>query len=117
MQDIEFTIQGGRLWMLQTRVGKRTGTAALNMAMDMLSEKLIDKRMAVMRLKPEQLDELDGEVFGAARLSELGDFDELDQAAKSLLVCFDGRTGWVALEHLLEVRGRTWQPGNPGLLA
>jgi pyruvate,orthophosphate dikinase len=58
MQDIEFTIQGGRLWMLQTRVGKRTGTAALNMAMDMLSEGLIDKRTAVMRLKPEQLDEL-----------------------------------------------------------
>ena len=58
MQDIEFTIQGGRLWMLQTRVGKRTGTAALNMAMDMLSETLIGKRTAVMRLKPEQLDEL-----------------------------------------------------------
>ncbi len=58
MQDIEFTIQGGRLWMLQTRVGKRTGSAALNMAMDMLSEGLIDNRTAVMRLKPEQLDEL-----------------------------------------------------------
>ncbi|MBD3871515.1 MAG: pyruvate, phosphate dikinase, partial [Acidobacteria bacterium] len=58
MQDIEFTIQGGRLWMLQTRVGKRTGTAALNMAMDMLSEGLIDKQTAVVRVKPEQLDEL-----------------------------------------------------------
>jgi pyruvate,orthophosphate dikinase len=58
MQDIEFTIQGGRLWMLQTRIGKRTGTAALNMAMDMLSEGLIDQKTAVMRLKPEQLDEL-----------------------------------------------------------
>jgi len=58
MQDIEFTIQQGRLWMLQTRVGKRTGTAALNMAMDMLSEKLIDARTAVMRVKPSQLDEL-----------------------------------------------------------
>jgi pyruvate,orthophosphate dikinase len=58
MQDIEFTIQGGRLWMLQTRVGKRTGTAALNMAMDMLDEGRIDNRTAVMRLKPEQLDEL-----------------------------------------------------------
>ncbi len=58
MQDIEFTIQGGRLWMLQTRVGKRTGTAALNMAMDMLSEELIDRRTAVMRVKPGQLDEL-----------------------------------------------------------
>jgi pyruvate,orthophosphate dikinase len=58
MQDIEFTIQNGRLWMLQTRVGKRTGTAALNMAMDMLSEGRIDNRTAVLRLKPEQLDEL-----------------------------------------------------------
>jgi len=58
MQDIEFTIQDGRLWMLQTRVGKRTGTAALNMAMDMLADGLIDSRTAVRRLKPEQLDEL-----------------------------------------------------------
>ncbi len=58
MQDIEFTIQEGRLWMLQTRVGKRTGTAALNMAMDMLEEGLIDERTAVMRVKPAQLDEL-----------------------------------------------------------
>jgi pyruvate,orthophosphate dikinase len=58
MQDIEFTIQDGRLWMLQTRVGKRTGTAALNMAMDMLTEGRIDKPTAVLRVKPEQLDEL-----------------------------------------------------------
>ena len=58
MQDIEFTIQQGTLWMLQTRTGKRTGTAALNMAMDMLSEGMIDARTAVMRLKPAQLDEL-----------------------------------------------------------
>jgi pyruvate,orthophosphate dikinase len=58
MQDIEFTIQDGRLWMLQTRIGKRTGTAALNMAMDMLAEGLIGKETAVLRVKPEQLDEL-----------------------------------------------------------
>jgi pyruvate,orthophosphate dikinase len=58
MQDIEFTIQEGRLWMLQCRIGKRTGTAALNMAMDMLKERLIDKKEAVMRLSPDQLDEL-----------------------------------------------------------
>ncbi len=58
MQDIEFTIQEGRLWMLQCRVGKRTGTAALNMAMDMLGEKLIDEKTAVTRLTPDQLDEL-----------------------------------------------------------
>ena len=58
MQDIEFTIQDGTLYMLQTRVGKRTGTAALNMAMDMLAEKMIVPEEAVMRLKPAQLDEL-----------------------------------------------------------
>ncbi len=58
MLDIEFTIQEGKLWMLQCRVGKRTGTAALNMAMDMLSEKLIDEATAVQRLDPKQLDEL-----------------------------------------------------------
>jgi pyruvate, orthophosphate dikinase len=58
MQDIEFTIQDGRLWMLQCRVGKRTGTAALNMAMDMLDEKLIDEKTAISRLSPDQLDEL-----------------------------------------------------------
>ena len=58
MQDIEFTIQEGKLYMLQCRSGKRTGTAALNMAMDMLGEKLIDEKTAVLRLKPTQLDEL-----------------------------------------------------------
>lgn len=58
MLDIEFTIQEGKLYMLQCRAGKRTGTAALNMAMDMLKEKLIDERTAVMRVEPAQLDEL-----------------------------------------------------------
>ncbi len=58
MLDIEFTIQDGVLYMLQCRVGKRTGTAALNMAMDMLAEKRIDEKEAVMRVEPAQLDEL-----------------------------------------------------------
>ena len=58
MQDIEFTIQDGKLWMLQCRVGKRTGLAALNMAMDMLHEGLIDEKTAVLRVAPTQLDEL-----------------------------------------------------------
>ena len=58
MLDIEFTIQEGKLYMLQCRVGKRTGTAALNMAMDMLEEHLIDEETAVMRVNPSQLDEL-----------------------------------------------------------
>jgi len=58
MLDIEFTIQEGVLYMLQCRAGKRTGTAALNMAMDMLHEKLIDEKTAVLRVDPVQLDEL-----------------------------------------------------------
>jgi pyruvate,orthophosphate dikinase len=58
MLDIEFTIQQGKLWMLQCRVGKRTGLAALKMAVDMLKEKLIKPEDAVMRLTPAQLDEV-----------------------------------------------------------
>ncbi len=58
MLDIEFTIEEGKLWMLQCRVGKRTGTAALNMAMDMLASRLIDQKTAVMRVEAQQLDEL-----------------------------------------------------------
>ncbi len=58
MLDIEFTIQEAKLWMLQCRVGKRTGTAALNMAIDMLDEGLINEKIAVMRVEPKKLDEL-----------------------------------------------------------
>ena len=58
MQDIEFTIQQGRLWMLQTRAGKRTGAAAIKMAVDMASEGLINKQTALRRVNPEQRDEL-----------------------------------------------------------
>ncbi|MDI6774613.1 MAG: pyruvate, phosphate dikinase [Verrucomicrobiota bacterium] len=58
MQDMEFTIQEGKLYMLQTRGGKRTGVAALNIAMDMLDEKLIDEETAILRVEPAQLDEL-----------------------------------------------------------
>ncbi len=58
MLDIEFTIQEGKLYMLQCRVGKRTGVAALTMALDMLHEGLIDEKEVVMRVAPAQLDEL-----------------------------------------------------------
>lgn len=63
MQDIEFTIQDGKLWLLQTRNGKRTGAAMVKIAMDMLSEKLIKKEEALMRVQPEKLDELLHPVF------------------------------------------------------
>ena len=58
MQDIEFTIQNGRLWMLQTRNGKRTAAAAVRIAVEMVKEGLINKETAVMRVEPEQLDQL-----------------------------------------------------------
>ena len=58
MQDIEFTIEKDRLFMLQCRVGKRNGPAAVRMAMDMLQEKMIKKEDAIMRVTPAQLDEL-----------------------------------------------------------
>jgi len=58
MQDVEFTIEQGKLWMLQTRTGKRNGPAAIKMAVDMCREGLISKEDALLRVKPEQLDEL-----------------------------------------------------------
>ena len=58
MQDIEFTIEDGKLWMLQCRSGKRNGPAAVKMALDMVKEKLISKEEAVLRVSPAQLDEL-----------------------------------------------------------
>jgi len=58
MQDLEFTIEKGKLFLLQTRAGKRNGPAAVNMAMNMLKEGLINKKEAVLRVKPSQLDEL-----------------------------------------------------------
>ncbi|MDL2319738.1 pyruvate, phosphate dikinase [Alistipes sp. OttesenSCG-928-B03] len=63
MQDMEFTIQDGKLWMLQTRSGKRTGAAMVKIAMDMLAEGLIDEKTAIMRCEPEKLDELLHPVF------------------------------------------------------
>ena len=58
MQDMEFTIQDDKLYMLQTRNGKRTATAAINIAVDMVAEGLIDKNTAVLRVQPEQLDQV-----------------------------------------------------------
>jgi pyruvate, orthophosphate dikinase len=58
MQDVEFTIQRGKLWMLQTRTGKRSGRAMVRIAVEMVHENLIGKRAAVLRIEPEKLDEL-----------------------------------------------------------
>ncbi len=58
MQDLEFTVQEGKLWMLQTRTGKRTARAALKIAVDMAREKLISRQEAVLRIDPSSLDQL-----------------------------------------------------------
>ena len=58
MQDIEFTIERGKLYMLQTRSGKRTAAASLRIAVDMVKERLISKEEAILRIRPEQLDQL-----------------------------------------------------------
>ncbi len=70
MQDLEFTIQDGRLWLLQTRTGKRTGAAMVKMAMDMLDEGMIDEKTAVQRVEPNKLDELLHPVFDTTALAE-----------------------------------------------
>lgn len=63
MMDVEFTIQQGNLWMLQCRVGKRTGFAAIKMAVDMVRQKLITKEEALMRIEPNQLNQLLRPIF------------------------------------------------------
>jgi pyruvate,orthophosphate dikinase len=73
MQDVEFTIERGKLWMLQTRVGKRTAKAAVKMAVDMANEKLITKEEAVKRVTPENVDAL---------LHPQFDDDEMQKAEK-----------------------------------
>ena len=65
MQDIEFTVQQGKLWILQTRAGKRTGHAMVKIAHDLVAEGKIDRNMAIARQDPEQLDELLHPVFDA----------------------------------------------------
>ena len=58
MQDFEFTVENGKLWMLQTRNGKRTAQAAVRIALDMVKEELITKEEALLRVEPSQLDQL-----------------------------------------------------------
>ncbi len=68
MQDMEFTVQEGKLWFLQTRNGKRTGTAMVKIAMDLVHEGLIDEKTAIMRCEPQKLDELLHPIFDSKAL-------------------------------------------------
>ncbi len=89
MQDLEFTVQEGKLWLLQTRNGKRTGAAMVKIAVDMLREGIIDEKTAVLRVEPHRLDELLHPVF---------DLDELKKAnvlAKGLPASPGAATGQI----------------------
>ncbi len=89
MQDLEFTIQEGKLWMLQTRNGKRTGPAMVKIAMDMLREGLLKEEEALLRIEPDKLDELLHPVF---------DLKELEKAtllAKGLAASPGAATGQI----------------------
>ena len=70
MQDMEFTVQEGKLWFLQTRNGKRTGTAMVKIAMDLLHEGMIDEKTAIERCEPQKLDELLHPVFDKEALKK-----------------------------------------------
>lgn len=70
MQDLEFTIQEGKLWLLQTRNGKRTGAAMVKIAMDMLREGMIDEKTVLERIEPNKLDELLHPVFDVSALKK-----------------------------------------------
>ncbi len=68
MQDMEFTVQEGKLWMLQTRNGKRTGAAMVKIAMDMYKQGMLDEKTAVLRVEPNKLDELLHPIFDKSAL-------------------------------------------------
>ncbi|MFA6916477.1 MAG: pyruvate, phosphate dikinase [Parachlamydiales bacterium] len=74
MQDIEFTIDDGKLYMLQTRTGKRTGFAAVRMAVEMMKEGLIDDKTALLRVQPNQITQLLAPVFDARAKSQAANF-------------------------------------------
>ena len=101
MQDMEFTIQEGKMWMLQTRGGKRTGAAMVQIAIDMLKEGLIDEKTALLRVEPNKLDELlhpvfDKKAIKAARVLAKG-LPASPGAATGQIVFFaDEATEWVA---------------------
>ncbi len=89
MQDVEFTIQEGKLWMLQTRNGKRTGPAMVKIAMDMLQEGVINQEEALLRVEPGKLDELLHPVF------DLKELEKANMLAKGLPASPGAATGQV----------------------
>ena len=106
MQDLEFTVQKGRLWMLQTRSGKRTAAAAVKIAVDMVRERLITRAEALRRVKPEDLDQLLHPTFDAGAKKVV---------IASGLPASPGAATGTAVFHADEAGdpGRYWRTGNP----
>jgi len=101
MQDLEFTIQDGKLWLLQTRNGKRTGAAMVKIAMDMMKEGMINKKTAIMRVEPNKLDELlhpvfDGDAINAAKVVAKGLPASPGAATGQVVFHADEAEDWVA---------------------
>jgi pyruvate,orthophosphate dikinase len=93
VQDLEFTVERGKLWMLQTRSAKRTGEAAVNIAVDMVAERLITKKEAVARIEPRQLEQLlFPRVDPNAKLSPLAKGVPASPGAASGAAVFDADT-------------------------
>ena len=121
MQDIEFTVQQGRLWILQTRTGKRTGPAMVRLASDLVAEGMIDKAEALRRLDPEQISELLHPVFreGAPREVIARGLAASPGAAVGKVVFSAGEaTEWLARgEQVILVRVETSPEDIEGMLA
>ncbi|MCD4729296.1 MAG: pyruvate, phosphate dikinase, partial [Bacteroidales bacterium] len=101
MQDLEFTIQDGKLWLLQTCNGKRTGAAMVKIAMDMMKDGMINKKTAIMRVEPNKLDELlhpvfDGDAINAAKVVAKGLPASPGAATGQIVFHADEAEDWVA---------------------
>ncbi|HJZ58190.1 MAG TPA: pyruvate, phosphate dikinase [Gemmataceae bacterium] len=108
MQDIEFTVQEGTLYMLQTRTGKRTGTAAVRIAVEMVKEKLIDETTAVKRVAPDSLNHL--------LLPQLDPKAKVEPAARGIAASPGAATGMVLLSAEAVVEHAKGHPNDPILL-
>ena len=124
MQDIEFTIERGKLWMLQTRTGKRTARAAIKIAVDMVKEGLISKEEAVMRVTPEQVDTLlhpqfDPEAKAKAKVIAKGVNASPGAAVGQLAFDADTAEKWAKEEHrdVIMIRPETKPDDVHGMLA
>ncbi len=124
MQDIEFTIERGKLWMLQTRTGKRTARAAIKIAVDMVGEGLISKEEAVMRVTPEQVDTLlhpqfDPKAKAKAKVIAKGVNASPGAAVGQLAFDADTAEKWAKEEHrdVIMIRPETKPDDVHGMLA